>query len=198
MFLQALWNGNYLWASPLNIIITVFLLFREIKWTVVGGIITLIVILILQAKLGKYQSNLRTKALKFTDTRISLLTKLLVGIRVWKINGWEYKISNQVEEARKQEIKLLRKIAFISAISSTIITSGPVLITLIVFVLYGALYDDPLTVSKAFTSLTLFNMLKAPLYILPSIFVSALNSCVALDRVYEFLAGENNSVSINN
>lgn len=193
---RSIWVGNYLWSSPMQIIISVVLLYQEIGWAVIGGFISMILLLAIQGQLGKYQSKLRTKSLEFTDARISLITQILIGIRVWKLNGWESKFGEQVSISREQELRSIRKIALITAILELLAASGPILITLVTFVLYGAFSSDPLTVSKAFTSLSLFNMLKIPLSLIPSSFVSALNSCAALDRIYDFLKADKLSVSI--
>ena len=147
----------------------------------------MILVLLLQAKLGKYQSNLKTKSLQYTDSRISLLTQILIGIRIWKLNGWEERFATEVKEIREQELSYIRKISILSAFTTFLAISAPILITLLVFALYGAISDTSLTVSKAFTSLSLFNLLSSPLRIIPSIFVDSLNSCAALDRIYEFL-----------
>ena len=49
---------------------------------------------------------------------------------------------------------------------------------------------NELTASRAFTSLTLFTLLRVPLFMLPHLISQIINTMVGLDRMREFLAAE--------
>ena len=52
--------------------------------------------------------------------------------------------------------------------------------------MYTILSDDPLTPAKAFTALALFNMMRAPLIILPFMVNMTVSSLVSLKRLNKF------------
>lgn len=100
---------------------------------------------------------------------------------------------------REKELDDLRKIAVWRALNDALLTSGPTLVTLAAFTFYGVLQDslgsEPLTAAKAFTALSLFNLLRLPLLTLPDIFVTVFNSFFSMRRLRDVLCASEAEVT---
>ena len=124
------------------------------------------------------------------DSRIKLVNEILNGIRVRiiinlsvsesfllaffqviKLYAWEIPFQRLVMKNRKAELHQLKKSAYLSAGASFTWTCAPFLVSLITFATYSLMHkDDPenqLTPERAFVALSLFNILRFPLAMLP-------------------------------
>lgn len=68
--------------------------------------------------------------MKFKDSRIKLMSEILNGIKVLKLYAWEPSFLEQVEGIRQSELQLLRKGAYLQAISTFIWVCTPFLVRL--------------------------------------------------------------------
>lgn len=68
--------------------------------------------------------------MKFKDSRIKLMSEILNGIKVLKLYAWEPSFLEQVEGIRQSELQLLRKGAYLEAISTFIWVCTPFLVRL--------------------------------------------------------------------
>lgn len=68
--------------------------------------------------------------MKFKDSRIKLMSEILAGIKVLKLYAWEPSFLEKVEGIREDELRLLRKSAYLQAISTFTWVCTPVLVRL--------------------------------------------------------------------
>lgn len=88
--------------------------------------------------------------------------------QVLKLYAWEPSFQEQVLAVRKEELRVLRKAAYFNAIASFFWTCAPFLVSLTTFAVYVMSDDNNvLDAQKAFVSLSLFNILRFPLSMLP-------------------------------
>lgn len=66
--------------------------------------------------------------MKFKDSRIRLMSEILAGIKVLKLYAWEKSFLEQVERIRKDELRLVWKIACLHALSTFIWICTPFLV----------------------------------------------------------------------
>uniref|UniRef100_A0A2K5U2M2 ABC-type glutathione-S-conjugate transporter n=1 Tax=Macaca fascicularis TaxID=9541 RepID=A0A2K5U2M2_MACFA len=148
---------NLLWSAPLQIILAIYFL-----WQV--------------------------KQMKLKDSRIKLMSEILNGIKVLKLYAWEPSFLKQVEGIRQGELQLLRTAAYLHAISTFTWMCTPFLVTLITLWVY--VYVDPnnvLDAEKAFVSVSLFDILRLPLNMLPQLISNLTQASVSLKRIQQFL-----------
>ena len=123
----------------------------------------------------------------------------LTTCSVLKLYAWEFLFGDRVLHEREKELRDLRKIALWRALNDALLTSGPTLVTLAAFTFYGVLQNslgsDPLTAAKAFTALSLFNLLRLPLLTLPDIFVTIFNSFFSMRRFRDVLCASEAEVT---
>ncbi|CAK7350711.1 unnamed protein product [Dovyalis caffra] len=107
-----------------------------------------------------------------------------------KCYAWEKTFQSRVQSVRTDELSWFRSAQFLSAFNSFILNSIPVIMTLVSFGTFTLLGGD-LTPAKAFTSLSLFQVLRYPLSMLPNLLSQVVNANISLQRLEElFLAEE--------
>lgn len=182
---------HYLVASvPVELVIAIALLYGILGWSALAGIVAMIILLPWNYWMSRQFSKIQEDLMKTTDIRINRMNELLNSIRIIKYFAWESSFMKDIDECRANELKQLRRRYFMLCLASLSWNASPVLITLLTFVTYTKLAGKDLTASVAFTSLSLFNVLRAPLDQLADMITNVLQSKVSVDRVAAFLAEE--------
>ncbi|XP_011043294.1 PREDICTED: ABC transporter C family member 12-like isoform X3 [Populus euphratica] len=144
----------------------------------------------LQAILLNRMTRLTKEGLHRTDKRVSLMNEILAAMDTVKCYAWEKSFQFRVQSVRNDELSLFRSAQLLSAFNSFIVNSIPVVVTLVSFGTFTSLGGD-LTPAKAFTSLSLFQVLRYPLNMLPNLLSQVVNANISLQRLEElFLAEE--------
>ena len=89
-------------------------------------------------------------------------------------------------DARKKELSWMVKSRINSVLFSAIWTLAPILVSVVSFASY-IWVGNQLTVSVAFTAISLFAMVRAPLNVIPTWIVFMMQTKVALDRIQGYL-----------
>ena len=127
--------------------------------------------------------------MKFTDERVRLTQEILLGIRVIKYYCWESFFTEKIASLRKKELKYLRAIGMVRGVVSAVTTTTPAFASIITFIVYK-LRGGTLEPAILFSSVALFNLLRTPLNLLPSVINMFADASVALKRVGDFLTAE--------
>lgn len=91
-----------------------------------------------------------------------------------------------VRDIRHDELDALKKNAYIRAVSTFSWTIAPFFVSLATFISY-TYSGNNLTPEKAFVALSLFNLLRFPLVMLPMLIASIVQAQVSMARVVKFL-----------
>ena len=98
------------------------------------------------------------------DERINIITAMLQGIRVTKLNHYESKVMERVAGVRSKEMTLLKSELFLWGWTMVAAVCSPLLATAAAFSFYVLVDEDNIiTPSKAFTVLLLFSALRFPI-----------------------------------
>jgi len=177
----------YGWAAPLQAAVTTALLYNQLGWPVFVGIAILLSMGPLQKKvLASLKAN-TLAASESSDARIQYITEIVQSVQVVKLQAWEDIFIRRVEKRRTAELKHRRSIAFLNGANAAMTECTPIISTVVTFGLYGLVSADPLTATKAFTVLSLFNLLRLPLKILPMLIGIVAAGKVAAKRLGGFL-----------
>lgn len=71
----------------------------------------------------------QVEQMKHKDDRIKLMNEILNGIKVLKLYAWELSFKEKILQIRQKELNVLRKTAYLSALSTMAWTSAPFLVT---------------------------------------------------------------------
>ncbi|XP_069548711.1 ATP-binding cassette sub-family C member 2 [Brachyistius frenatus] len=85
----------------------------------------------------------------------------------------------------------MKKFAYLTSVSTFIFSCAPSLVSLATFAVFVAVSpNNVLTAEKAFTSISLFNILRFPLAMLPMLIAAMVQTTVSRKRLEKFLGGE--------
>ncbi len=94
-------------------------------------------------------------------------------------------------DIRHNEIRILRNMAYLQSGTSFVWTCAPFLVSLVTFATYVLVDDEHVLDSKkAFVSLSLFNVLRFPLSMLPMIITGLVQANVSTKRINKFMNSE--------
>uniref|UniRef100_A0A8C4MFN1 Multidrug resistance-associated protein 1 n=1 Tax=Equus asinus asinus TaxID=83772 RepID=A0A8C4MFN1_EQUAS len=188
---------NLLWSAPLQIFLASVCLLGSvyILWlsnlgpSVLAGVALMVLLIPLNAAVAMKIRTFQVGQMKFKDSRTKLMNEILSGIKVLKLYAWEPSFLKQVEGIRQNELQLLRQAAYFHAVSTFIWTCTPFLVTLITLGTYVTVdSNNVLDAEKAFVSISLFNILKMPLNMLPQLISLMAQTSVSLKRIQHFLS----------
>ncbi|TRY74496.1 hypothetical protein TCAL_15659, partial [Tigriopus californicus] len=152
---------NNVWVAPMKIIIAMFFLYEELKSVAFIGVGIMAVLLPLNYWSSVIIKKMRKNQMEAKDGRIKLMNEVLKGMRVLKLYAWELPFMDRINAIRLTEVKLMKSLAKIYAISNFTLNSGPTLITIACFGLYTVFQPgEVLTADKIFVSIALFNIIR--------------------------------------
>ena len=127
--------------------------------------------------------------MKHKDMRVKLLNEILSGIKVLKMYAWEKSFIKKIGEIRKIEVDALKWVQYLDSLLFLTWNAAPFLVAIGSFLTY--VFVDPvnnvLDAQTAFVSLSLFNTLQAPFFLIPYSVVGVVQGYVAIKRINNFL-----------
>ena len=179
---------NYLWSAPLRIGIALYFLYQLLGYASLVGFASLIVIFPFQGFVSRSVAKCRKNALRLSDRRIKSMTEIIGGIRVVKFFTWEESSLKRVFEIRKRELKQLLRLANLSSLNIVLFNLNPIILAVVVFAVRSCY--APLTANEAFTALSLLNLIRFPMMMLPGAINNVLEARIALQRLGRYLTAE--------
>lgn len=113
-------------------------------------------------------ASIQEELMKVKDKRINTTSEALEGIKLIKLQAWEHAFLEKISGIRCSEVSVLRRFVTWNMISSTVWDATPYLVSIVTFAIY-ILTGHELTTSIAFTSISLFNILRFPLTMFPDV-----------------------------
>uniref|UniRef100_A0A8D1CZB5 Multidrug resistance-associated protein 1 n=1 Tax=Sus scrofa TaxID=9823 RepID=A0A8D1CZB5_PIG len=182
---------NMIWSAPLQVILALYLLWLNLGPSVLAGVAVMIFMVPLNAMMAMKTKTYQVAHMKSKDNRIKLMNEILNGIKVLKLYAWELAFKEKVLAIRQEELKVLKKSAYLAAVGTFTWVCTPFLVALCTFAVYVTIdKNNILDAQKAFVSLALFNILRFPLNILPMVISSIVQASVSLKRLRIFLSHE--------
>ncbi|XP_061665901.1 ATP-binding cassette sub-family C member 3 isoform X2 [Syngnathoides biaculeatus] len=180
---------NMLWSAPLQIMLALYFLWQNLGPSVLAGVAVMILLIPLNAIIVMKSRSYQVEQMQHKDSRIKLMNEILNGIKVLKLYAWENSFKEKVLAIRQKELNVLKKAAYLGSLSTMAWTSAPFMVALTTFAVYVMVDENNiLDAEKAFVSLSLFNILRFPLNMLPQVISSLVQTSVSLKRIQSFLS----------
>ncbi|GAB6029961.1 hypothetical protein CHUAL_005656 [Chamberlinius hualienensis] len=182
---------NMIWSAPLQIGIALYMLWNTLGPSVLTGLGFMILLVPLNGVLANFLKKLQLKMMKCKDDRVKLMNEVLNGMKVLKLYAWETSFENQVQSIRGKELTVLKTAAYLGAATSFIWMCAPFVVSLASFATFVLV--DPaniLDASKAFVSLSVFNIIRMPMSFIPMLIVFLVQSSVSIKRMNTYLCHE--------
>ena len=124
----------------------------------------------INAYLTNISKRLQIRQMKLKDERVKAMNEILNGMKIIKLYSWEQAFIERIQTIRSKELQMLKRINYLGALIQAIWNLAPFLVSFITFAIYVCIdHQNRLTASKAFVSLSLFNILRFPLAMLPNL-----------------------------
>lgn len=182
---------------PLPVIIAIAILIYNIGVSALVGIGMLLFFMFFMAMSAKKLFQYRSKANKFTDSRVNYIKEVLNNLKIIKYYSWEPPYHENITDVRRKEMAIifkmqgLRNIILGFALSLTLFSS---MATFLVLYRVGLSKRDPASI---FSSISLFNVLSQQVIMLPMALASGTDAIVGLSRVGQFLSAGEDDVNAN-
>ncbi|KAK4688623.1 hypothetical protein P7C73_g1481, partial [Tremellales sp. Uapishka_1] len=183
-------SAYFIYGSPIEIVVASVFLYNILGWSAFAGVVVLIVATPLNSFVSKRSISITKDLLKARDKRITVMNELIGAIQFIKFFAWTKQWKGRAIDARRLEMKELVR-SFINGVWFSLLWAfAPILVTLVSFFCFIVIEKRELTVSVAFTSISLFSMLRMPLNVIPTFIVILLNAHVSVKRIEDFLNEE--------
>uniref|UniRef100_A0A8K9WYE8 Multidrug resistance-associated protein 1 n=1 Tax=Oncorhynchus mykiss TaxID=8022 RepID=A0A8K9WYE8_ONCMY len=172
-FMDLITYINMIWSAPLQVILALYFLWQNLGPSVLAGVAVMVLMVPINGVIAMKTKTYQVAQMKSKDNRIKLMNEVLNGIKVLKLYAWELAFKDKVSAIRESELRVLKKAAYLGAISTFTWVCAPFLVALSTFTVYVMIDErNVLDAQKAFVSLALFNILRFPLNMLPMVISS--------------------------
>ncbi|KAJ8014351.1 hypothetical protein DPEC_G00039330 [Dallia pectoralis] len=188
---------HLLWSCPLQIALAIAFLWIELGPAVLAGLAVMVLMVPINGLLATKSRFLQVKNMKYKDKRMKIMNEMLNGMKILKLYAWEPSFQKQVMGIRDQELVVMKKFAYLSSVSIFIFSCAPALVSLATFAVFVSVdSENVLDAGKAFTAISLFNILRFPLAFLPMLIASLVQTTVSKKRLEKFLGGDDLDTNI--
>lgn len=182
---------HLLWSNVLQIVLSIYFLWAELGPSVLAGVGVMVLLIPLNGVLATKNRAIQVKNMKNKDKRLKIMNEILSGIKILKYFAWEPSFQNQVHNLRKKELRNLLTFGQLQSVMMFLLNLTPVLVSVVTFSVYVLVdSNNILDAEKAFTSITLFNILRFPMSMLPMVISSMLQASVSVERLEKYLGGD--------
>ena len=185
--LQELTNYLHaLWYSPLQITLALFFLWQQMGASSFGGVLVIVVMIPVTKSVAQWMGEKQKSLMQAKDRRVEVNSEVLSNMKIIKFQAWEEAFQDRILGLRKTELKQLLQYFIGMSLSRMFWTFTPLLVALATFAAY-VWTGHQLDVASALTALSLFDILRFPLFMLPQIINNTVEAMVAVQRVESFL-----------
>ncbi|TFY56998.1 hypothetical protein EVG20_g8713 [Dentipellis fragilis] len=177
------------WAAPIQMAICLIQLLVNLGPSALAGFAFFIIVTPLQGWIMKSLFSIRKKTMEWTDKRAKLLQELLGGMKIIKFFAWEKPFLKRISELRAREMTYVRSLLLIRSANTALAMSTPTLASVLAFLVYAA-SGHSLNPAVIFSSLSLFQLLRLPLMLLPMSFSTIADARNAIGRLHDVFTAE--------
>ncbi|CAL8082912.1 unnamed protein product [Calicophoron daubneyi] len=197
--MEAFFFSFLVWMAVVRIIIALCLFWIQLELSTLAGIGVLILTMPVNMAVMWITQKAQVIEMEWKDKRMKSLSEVFNAIKVIKLYAWEKAFEKQVSDLRKQEIKQLLISTSAWGVAQIFWCVTPHALLLVSFVTYcrevlfpqaGLAFPQILTADKIFVSVTLFGLLREPLFYLPWSTSTVIMAYVSLKRVGRLLIAQ--------
>ncbi|KAF0713899.1 hypothetical protein As57867_004154, partial [Aphanomyces stellatus] len=172
--------------APIQIIVTLVLLYNLIGWVAFVSFVMVFLTMFANAFSARDIHETQQALMTQRDGRMKSINEVFGAMQIVKFNAWEERFAAKITAERDAELRSLWRFGRLMAQMVVMAYMGPVLVTITSFAMYTLVMKQVLTASKIFTVISLLNLLKGPMYLLPAVLMRMAQAMVAVQRFQEF------------
>jgi ABC-type multidrug transport system fused ATPase/permease subunit len=180
------------WSAVLGITIAIVLLYAEVTYAIFAIVGVIVVVMGLIGTCSPFLGKTQNAFMEQSDHRMKLITEAINYIKSIKLYAWEPYFMNKIAEARAKQLDKLRLFYSFLSITIGLMFSLTALCTFTTLAVYTSIApeDAPLDMRRIFTTITLINMLEAPLTMAEQSISNVVVGIVSFKRLRSFLSSE--------
>ena len=182
------------WSAPLQLVLALALLYGQLGASAFAGLGIMVLLMPVNIGIGRKQVKFTRAVMGSRDKRVKLTNEVLQGVRVLKLFAWRKPFEQKLNDKRDFELKQIYRSAIFSTVSTFLWGATPIFVTLATFAIYAAIPGNELTAARAFTSLSLFNILRFPLNAIPSTITRLVDISVVIKRLSKYMSAPESEV----
>ena len=166
---KAIELGNLTWSIPIQLGVTIYLLYRVLGVSVWAGVGVLLGTLFIFALVVPFFFRTSTPMFaRFGDKRIKMIKEIMEGMSLIKVRGWESIFLQRLEAVRQTQLKYLR--TFNIGVTVCVIVGQLVntMVPIAALSLFGQ-HKGEITAARVFPAIVFFSVLVEPLIALPQL-----------------------------
>jgi ATP-binding cassette subfamily C (CFTR/MRP) protein 2 len=177
---------HFVWTTVLQILIALVILAYSVGWATLSGLVVIILTMVVNTPMAKSQQKFLTQLMAAQDKRLQATAEALRSMKILKLQAWEDRFKEAIEELRKVEMKWLSAVQYRKAYNSVVFWVSPVLVSTATF-FTCMLLGTPLTASNVFTALATLRIIQDPIRLIPDVIAIIIQVHVSLARIDRFL-----------
>ncbi|KAJ5151991.1 hypothetical protein N7492_010286 [Penicillium capsulatum] len=182
-----------IWANSAEVGLAIYLLERQLGISCVVPVAVALVALFGSLVCMSFVVSRQARWLEAIERRISSTSGMLGSIKGVKMLGLQDSFMKFVHNLRIDELNISRKFRTLLVYNMAFAWMTRIFAPIVTFAVYVSISDNVLTVSRVFTSLSLFSLLSDPLLTLVMALMSFVGSVGSFARIQEFLDKEDHS-----
>ncbi|KAK4046142.1 hypothetical protein OIV83_006313 [Microbotryomycetes sp. JL201] len=171
-----------------KLVVSLIFLYFLLGWSAFVALGAIIAFAPVSTMVSKKYGNVQEEIMKATDKRITIVGELVSSIRVLKMLNWQDSSRKKIYDARETELARITKRAKVYAGLMFLSTGIPAVVTLSTFATYVFFRKQSLTASTAFTSMSLFGLLREAVISSTYLLSAFMRARVSLGRITRFIA----------
>lgn len=146
--------AHQVWSAPFQIIICMVSLYQLLGWSMMAGVVVMIIMMPIQGYVSRLMKNLQKEQMKNKDARTRLINEIINNMKSIKLYAWGSAFMNKLNYVRnEQELKNLRRIGATQAFANFTWTTAPFFVSCSTFAIFATTQDTPLTTDIIFPAL---------------------------------------------
>ncbi|XP_076273672.1 multidrug resistance-associated protein 1-like [Rhynchophorus ferrugineus] len=180
-----------IWSAPLQLGLAIYFLWKEVGPSILAGLAVMLLLIPVNFLIIRKSKALQFRQMRYKDERVKMMNEILNGIKVLKLYAWEPSFEKIIQDIRAKEIKTILQMNYLNAITAFMWNSAPFLFSFVTFATYVLIDENNvLDASKAFVSLSLLNILRGPLNMIPNLINMLVQTMISAKRINSFLNAE--------
>ncbi|GBG28953.1 ABC transporter ATP-binding protein/permease VMR1 [Hondaea fermentalgiana] len=184
---EACTYGIFIASTPITLLTIILVGLWVLGPSILAGFVILILSVPIQARIARVTSRLRRQSIKITDERVTLMNEILQAAQLIKLYAWESSFVEKVARVRAAELVKIRHTTYVKAVNAALSQVIPLVTSFASFLVHTAILGETLTASQAFATLSLFNVSRFPLSVLPLSVRFTAEAAVGLQRIGDYL-----------
>jgi len=200
---DAVTSAHQLWALPLQVAVTLLLLWREVRLAFVAGVVVVAVMIPLNGFVARRIGTLTSDMMGHRDARVARVAEAVAAPLPMRLQGLEAVVARLIAGSRSPEMAALAARKYLDAVCVLLWASTPALVALATFGTVVWLDPDAarpgtgataagrasgaLSPSSVFVAVSLLGQLIFPMNALPWVLAGTAEAAVSLGRLGRFL-----------